>query len=73
MAETVLVAFLVFMLVVAGMAVGVMVQGKRITGSCGGLSNIKGIDNCTVCGRDLRDVDVENCEGVPNLSASRGS
>ncbi|HPF15641.1 MAG: hypothetical protein H6829_00265 [Planctomycetes bacterium] len=34
--ETFLAAFLFFVLAVAGMAVGVMLQGKRLSGSCGG-------------------------------------
>ncbi len=43
-------ALLVFVLVVAGMAVGVIFSNKPIKGSCGGMSAI-GIDsNCDICG-----------------------
>ena len=43
-------AMLVFILVVAGMAVGVIFSNKPIKGSCGGMSAI-GIDsNCDICG-----------------------
>ena len=69
MIETVAVAFFVFLLVIIGMAVGVMVQGKRITGSCGGLGAIKGVDQCGVCGKSLYDPDVQSCDGPPKLRA----
>lgn len=43
-------ATLVFILVVAGMAVGVIFSNKPIKGSCGGMSAI-GIDtSCDICG-----------------------
>ena len=67
--ETIFVAFGVFLMVVVGMAVGVIFQGKRITGSCGGLGVIDGVDECGVCGRSFDGVDVESCDGVPKLKA----
>lgn len=67
--ETMIVAFGVFLMVVVGMAVGVIFQGKRITGSCGGLGAIDGVVECGVCGRSFDDVDVESCDGVPKLRA----
>ena len=46
-------AFLVLLLVVAGMAVGVMAGRKPIAGSCGGMANL-GIDKvCGICGNDF--------------------
>lgn len=59
--ETIAAAFIVLLLVVAGMAVGVMVSGRRIAGSCGGLSAIDGVDRCGVCGRDLGDATETEC------------
>ncbi len=53
MIQTVLIAFSVFMLAVIGMSVGAMVTGRRLKGSCGGLSAIEGAGPCTVCGRDV--------------------
>ena len=53
--QTIILAFAVLLLVVAGMAVGVMISGRRITGSCGGLSALPGVEQCGVCGRDLSD------------------
>jgi hypothetical protein len=38
--EQYLAALLVFALVIAGMAVGVIFSGRRIKGSCGGLSTM---------------------------------
>jgi len=67
MFQTFAAAFAVFLLVVVGMAVGVMVKGKRITGSCGGLSAIKGVDQCGVCGKRFDDPEVQNCDGPPKL------
>ena len=43
-----LIAFIVMLLVVAGMAIGVMAGRKPIGGSCGGLANAVGIDHA--CG-----------------------
>ena len=46
-------AFLVLLLVVAGMAVGVMAGRKPIAGSCGGIANL-GIEKvCGICGNDF--------------------
>lgn len=44
--------FLVMLLAVAAMAVGVMLGGRRIQGSCGGLSTIDGLENaCGACSK----------------------
>jgi len=59
--ETFLPALVVFLLAVTGMAVGVIVSNRRITGSCGGLSAISGADRCGVCGRNMADVSETNC------------
>ena len=53
MIQTVAIAFVVFVLAVIGMGVGAMVTGRRLKGSCGGLSTIEGVDRCHVCGRDV--------------------
>ncbi|MDX1400608.1 MAG: (Na+)-NQR maturation NqrM [Kiloniellales bacterium] len=71
--ETIAITFLVLLLAVGGMAVGVIVSGRRITGSCGGLSAVQGVDRCGVCGRDLQDPDERDCErqgtGTRGMSA----
>ena len=39
--ETYVPAFFIFVLVMAGMAVGVIVSNRRIKGSCGGLGTLR--------------------------------
>ncbi len=44
-----LLTFAVFAVALAGMAIGVMLSGRRIKGSCGGLSAYKDRDGNSVC------------------------
>ena len=46
---TFILTFVLMTLVMLGMALGVMVSGKRIKGSCGGLSGIPGGAKCATC------------------------
>jgi hypothetical protein len=49
---TFLVSFAIIALAVAGMAIGVLVAGRRLQGSCGGLNAIEGLESaCVVCTR----------------------
>ena len=41
------------MLIVAGMSIGVVLMGKTIKGSCGGLNAIAGADKCLVCRKEI--------------------
>lgn len=50
---TFLITFILLLLVVAGMSLGVMLMGKTIKGSCGGLNAISGADKCVVCQKDI--------------------
>lgn len=51
MLKMVVITVVVFLLVTAAMAVGVMFGRKPISGSCGGLAQV-GIDGeCKICGR----------------------
>ena len=57
---TLFLAFLLMLLLVAGMAVGVLFGRKPISGSCGGMKAL-GMDvSCEICG------------GNPNLCESEG-
>jgi len=57
-------AFGALLLVVTGMAVGVIFSNRRIKGSCGGLNLAPGMDNCPVCGKDADDIKKgEACDG----------
>lgn len=45
-----LISFAVFLLVMIGMAVGVIVSNRAIKGSCGGLNDIDGLKGaCDIC------------------------
>ncbi|UZD90872.1 (Na+)-NQR maturation NqrM [Cognatishimia activa] len=45
--------FGLLLLVMTGMALGVMLMGKTIKGSCGGLNAIADADQCLVCKKDI--------------------
>ncbi len=46
-------AFVLLLLIVLGMSLGVILMGKNIKGSCGGLNAIAGADKCLVCKKDI--------------------
>lgn len=50
---TFLAAFFLLMLVMFGMALGVILNGRRIKGSCGGLNAIGDADQCLVCSKEI--------------------
>jgi len=52
-------AFLIMLLVVLGMAVGVIFGRKPIAGSCGGIANLGIEKECSICGGSR-----EKCEEV---------
>ena len=62
MLQTVVLAFVILLLVVAGMAVGVIFRGRRLKGSCGGLGAIDGVDRCSICGRDVDAIEQNGCD-----------
>lgn len=51
--STFLLAFILLLIVTLGMSLGVMLMGKKIKGSCGGLNAISGSDKCVVCAKDI--------------------
>ncbi len=50
---TFILAFVVLLTVMLGMALGVIFMGKRIKGSCGGLNAIGDADHCLVCNKEI--------------------
>jgi hypothetical protein len=60
-----LVTLALISLALLGMAVGVLVAGKRLKGSCGGLSaamNADGERICGICGQEVGAIDPGSCE-----------
>lgn len=51
--STFLLAFGLLFLVMLGMALGVILNGRTIKGSCGGLNAISDADQCLVCKKDI--------------------
>lgn len=62
-----LLVFLFMLLVVFGMAIGVIMGRKPIAGSCGGIANLGIEKECSICGGTR-----EKCEEVNEASKSRG-
>lgn len=51
-------SFVVIALAVVGMAIGVLLGRRSIKGSCGGLSNVEGLDaECPVCSGTCEEQD----------------
>ena len=51
--STFIIAFFLLLIIVVGMSLGVLLMGKTIKGSCGGLNAISGADKCVVCQKDV--------------------
>lgn len=48
--NTIILSFVIFALVMLGMAIGVIVSNREIKGSCGGLNDIDGLKGaCDIC------------------------
>tara|TARA_B100000767_G_scaffold27098_1_gene23618 strand:+ start:201 stop:410 length:210 start_codon:yes stop_codon:yes gene_type:complete len=45
--------FVGLIIVISIMSLGVILMGKNIKGSCGGLNAISGSDKCLVCNKDI--------------------
>ena len=50
---TFLLTFTLLLLIMLGMALGVIFMGRRIKGSCGGLNAIGDADQCLVCKKEI--------------------
>ena len=50
---TFILAFGLMLILLAGMSIGVVLSGRTIKGSCGGLNAISGADKCLVCKKDV--------------------
>lgn len=45
--------FFMLLIIMLGMALGVILMGRRIKGSCGGLNAIGDADQCLVCNKEI--------------------
>ncbi len=50
---TFVLAFVLLLLIVLGMSLGVILMGRTIKGSCGGLNAVAGADKCLVCSKPV--------------------
>ena len=66
--EIFLITFVCLTIIVTIMSLGVMLMGKNIKGSCGGLNAISGTDKCLVCNKDIDPnnplIDKLNCKKI---------
>ena len=51
--EIFLITFILLQIIIVIMSLGVMLMGKNIKGSCGGLNAISGSDKCSICNKDI--------------------
>ena len=51
--ETFVFTFFILLVLMLIMSLGVLLMGKNIKGSCGGLNAITGADKCVVCKKDI--------------------
>ena len=64
--EIFFITFIVLAIIIILMSLGVMLMGKNIKGSCGGLNSISGSDKCSICNKDIDPnnplIDQLNCK-----------
>lgn len=64
---TMVLSLMVLLLVVGGMAIGVIMGGKPIKGSCGGLNAVGITGDCEICGGNPNKCE-ENAESKGDAS-----
>ncbi|WP_028293522.1 (Na+)-NQR maturation NqrM [Oceanobacter kriegii] len=65
-----LIVFATMLLIIAAMAVGVLMGGKPISGSCGGMAAVGMESACDVCGGDKKKCDKESKKAAEKADAS---
>ncbi|MGE8502268.1 hypothetical protein DFO61_2191 [Ectopseudomonas oleovorans] len=63
-----LLVFVIMLMVVLGMAVGVLMGRKPIAGSCGGIANLGIEKECSICGGDRTKCEEANAEDEADSS-----
>ena len=51
--EIFIITFVFLAVMIVLMSLGVILMGKNIKGSCGGLNAISGSDKCSICNKDI--------------------
>ena len=51
--EIFIITFVFLAIIIVLMSLGVMLMGKNIKGSCGGLNAISESDKCSICNKDI--------------------
>ncbi|MDZ7686595.1 MAG: (Na+)-NQR maturation NqrM [Gammaproteobacteria bacterium] len=67
-----LLTLVIVLVIVAGMAIGVIVGRKPISGSCGGLADVGVGGPCEICGGDASKCEEESSEPGRDRSAAKG-
>ena len=69
---TIFLGFILLLLVIAGMAIGVIMGGRPITGSCGGIGAALGKKNynCDICGDDPNKCEEQTMSKEENKTKS---
>lgn len=62
---TIMLTIVVMGLLIAGMAIGAILQNKPIKGTCGGLNALGMGTDCEICGGDQAVCDTENSQPRP--------
>ncbi|MDZ7923995.1 MAG: (Na+)-NQR maturation NqrM [Marinagarivorans sp.] len=68
---TFILAFIFIALMIVGMALGVIVKGRPLKGSCGGMSSLGMEKACDICGGDTKKCDEENQQGKKNAEMKK--
>ena len=63
---TFVLAFVVLLLIICGMAIGVILGRKPISGSCGGMASLGMETECDVCGGDKGKCEKETKKSQAN-------
>jgi hypothetical protein len=68
-----LLTIVILALIIAGMAIGAILQNKPITGSCGGVGAALGEENynCDICGGDPNKCDEQDDENLAYSASAK--
>lgn len=69
---TMILAFCLLFLVMTGMAIGVLIKGKPLKGSCGGISALGMGTACDICGGNPQKCEKETAKGADGAQKSEG-